>query len=99
MRSVEDQIKEIGRRKDRYSLIKQLRKLYTCACTLTAMLVTAFVFAPNIGGYVGYGDTSYLGATILGPEAGGYVIVGLLSFILGILCVLIIQKHKRLKDS
>ena len=99
MRSVEDQITEIGRRKNRYLIIRQLRKLYTLTCGLGMMLIAAFIFAPNTEGYVGQGDTSYLGATILGPEAGGYVIVALLAFALGVLCTIITQKHRRLKDD
>ena len=39
-----------------------------------------------------------LGAFLLGPEAGGYVIVALLAFMLGIVAALLAQKHRRMKQ-
>ena len=38
-----------------------------------------------------------MGAMILGPETGGYVIVALLAFALGIVVTIQIQKHRQVE--
>jgi hypothetical protein len=40
-----------------------------------------------------------MGSTILGPEIGGYVIVALLAFSLGIIVTRLIQKYQSLKKQ
>ena len=53
---------------------------------------------PGITGAEQY--TAYaMGAMILGPETGNYVIVALLACALGIVVTILIQKHKRMKKA
>ena len=93
MRSIEDQISEIRRRKSLYAAKKQVRRLSYLATVMGLLLIAVLMLAPGVKGTVGL-TGSYLGATILGPEAGGYVIVALLSFALGILITIITQKYR-----
>lgn len=93
MRSIEDQISEIRRRKSLYTTKKQARRLSYLATGMGLLLIAVLMFAPGVKGTVGL-TGSHLGATILGPEAGGYVIVALLSFALGILITIITQKYR-----
>ena len=94
MRSIEDQMDEIRRRSSLYREKKQIRRLSLLAAGLGALLMMVLMFAPGVSGTVGK-SSSLLGATILGPEAGGYVIVALLSFALGITVTLITQKYRK----
>jgi hypothetical protein len=93
MRSIEDQISEIRRRRSLYAAKKQLRRLSCLATAMGVLLLAVLMSAPGVKGTVGLAG-SHLGATILGPEAGGYVIVALLSFALGILITIITQKYR-----
>ena len=96
MRSVEEQITEINRRREYYTIRKQCRSLSVIATVLSLLLISLMVYAPRVSGQIDMEYSSFLGATILGPEAGGYVIVGLLAFALGIIVTLLIQKKKNL---
>jgi len=54
-----------------------------------------------IGGLSGRGAEIHgtaLGAFLLGPEAGGYVLVALIAFALGIVLALLAQKHRQTKE-
>ena len=54
-----------------------------------------------IGGFAGRGAEVYstaLGAFLLGPEAGGYVLVALIAFALGIAAAMLTQRHRRMKE-
>lgn len=65
----------------------------------TAALALALIVM--IGGFAGRGAEvrgTALGAFLLGPEAGGYVIVALIAFALGIVLALLAQKHRQTKE-
>ena len=63
------------------------------------VIVTGMLcLAPGITGSVGQQNATAMGATILGSEAGGYVIVALLAFTLGIVTTLLIQNRKKQTD-
>ena len=94
MRSIEDQMAEIRRRSLLYREKKQIRALSLLASGLGILLVAVMLFAPGVSGTVGK-SSSVLGAMILGPEAGGYVIVALLAFSLGIMVTIITQKYRK----
>ncbi|MCR5488011.1 MAG: hypothetical protein K6F35_10910 [Lachnospiraceae bacterium] len=94
MRSIEEQMTEIRRRSTLYREKKQVRNLSIVAAGLGALLLAVLYFAPGVSGVVGKSG-SVLGATILGPQAGGYVIVALLAFALGILSAIITQKYRK----
>ena len=94
MRSIEEQISEIRRRSSLYREKKELRLLSLAATGVGALLLMVMILAPGVKGTMGFG-VSHLGATILEPEAGGYVIVALLSFTLGVIITLITQKYRK----
>ena len=65
------------------------------------MLSAALVLILMIGGFAGCGAEirgTALGAFLLGPETGGYVLVALIAFALGIAAALLAQRHKRMKQ-
>ena len=95
MRSIEEQISEIRRRSSLYREKKEIRLLSLAATGVGALLLMAMILAPGVKGTMGFGG-SHLGATILEPEAGGYVIVALLSFTLGVIITLITQKYRNI---
>ena len=95
MRSIEEQMKEILRRKEYYLALKQFSRLAFLGAGLGFLLIAALMLVPGIQGTVTQPQASALGATILGPEAGGYVIVGLLAFALGVVITVLIQRRKK----
>jgi len=98
MRSIEEQMSEIRRKSSLYREKKQIRRLSLLAAGMGALLMMVLMFAPGVSGTVGE-SSSVLGATILGPEAGGYVITALLSFALGIIVTLITQKYRKTDEG
>ena len=99
MRSIEEQMNEIRRRKTVYSEHKKIHKLTAYATCTSLILIGIMLFAPTVTGSIGEGAVSIYGATILGPEAGGYVLVAILSFTLGIVITLLIQHKRNLKEG
>ena len=99
MRSVEEQMQEILRRRTYYKLKKEIRRLSAAAVGLAAMLIAAVIFAPMIADTSGAGSATVYGSTILGPEAGGYVIVALLAFTLGVVITTALQKTRKQKEE
>ena len=97
MRSIEEQITEIHKRRSVYKEQKQIRRLSVVAAGISVLLVAVMFLAPGVQGTVGT-SSAYLGSTILGPEAGGYVIVALLAFALGIIVALITQKYRKIRN-
>ena len=99
MRSKKDLMQGILQRKAVYLAQKQARRLTVVGAGLAALLLTMLLIVPGITGS-GEQYTAYaMGATILGPETGGYVIVALLAFALGIIVTLLIQKRRIVKDG
>lgn len=96
MKSVEEQITEINKLRKYYTIKKQCRRLSAAATALSVMIIGLVIYAPMVPGQIDTEYSALFGATILGPEAGGYVIVGLLAFALGIIVTLLIQKKKNL---
>lgn len=99
MHSIEEQMAEIKKRKTFYTVKKQLRGLSAAAAALALLLIGAMVYAPGVRGNADAVTGSVYGSTILGPEAGGYVIVGLISFALGVVITIIVQKTKKMKET
>ncbi len=96
MRSNEELMKGILERKAVYRTRKQLRQLRITGVGLGMLLIFSLIIAPGIRGNAipTQMARSTLGATILGPEAGGYVIVALLAFSLGVVVATVIRKKK-----
>ena len=99
MRSNEELMKGILQRKAVYLAQKQMRRLAMVGAGLAALLMMMLFIVPGITGNEEQYTAYSMGATILGPETGGYVIVALLAFALGIVVTILIQKHNRLKKS
>ena len=90
-------MKGILQRKAVYLAQRQMRRLTAVGAGLAALLMTMLFIVPGITDS-GEQYTAYaMGATILGPETGGYVIVALLAFALGIVVTILIQKHRQMK--
>ena len=61
----------------------------------------ALALVALIGGFARRGTEirgTALGAFLLGPEAGGYVLVALIAFALGIAAAMLAQKHRHIKQ-
>lgn len=99
MRSNEDLMRGVLHRKAVYLAQKQARKLTAVGAGLAVLLMITLMIAPGISGSVEQHTASAMGATILGPEAGGYVLVALLAFALGIVITLLIQKRRTMKTA
>ena len=99
MRSNEELMKGILQRKAVYLAQRQMRRLTAVGAGLAALLMTMLFIVPGITGRGEPYTAAAMGAAILGPETGGYVIVALLAFALGIVVTTLIQKHNRLKAS
>ena len=95
MRSIEEQMQIILRRKMYYTEKRRLQRMTALAAGLGLSLLATLVAVPGVAGSPVQAAGSVLGATILGPEAGGYVIVGLLAFALGVVTTLMIQRRKK----
>ena len=99
MRSNEELMKGILQRKAVYLAQRQMRRLAMVGAGLATLLIAMLVIVPGITGSEEQYAAYSMGAMILGPETGGYVIVALLAFALGIVVTILIQKHNRLKKS
>ncbi len=94
MRSNEELMQGILQRKAEFLARKQVRRLKCISAVLSVLLVTAILIVPGITGSGEPYVARTMGATILGPETGGYVIVALLAFVLGIITTLLIRKRR-----
>ena len=99
MRSNEELMKGILQRKAVYLARKQARRLSLVGAGLAVLLIFMLFIAPKVTGSVDQHTAFAMGSTILGPEAGGYVIIAFLAFALGIVVTLFIQKHRAIKDG
>jgi len=97
MRSNEELMKGILQRKAVYLAQKQARRLIVVGAGLAVLLLIMLFIAPSVTGSVEQHAAYTMGATILGPETGGYVIVALIAFALGIVVTLFIQKQRTIK--
>ena len=91
MKSIEEQMKEISRRKTRYVRVRKNRALaIACACLLMS-LIAVISIAPGIEVIYKQSKITVLGSTILDAKTGGYVLVG---FTLGMLTTLICRQYR-----
>ena len=98
MKSVEEQMNEIRNRKRRYENKKKIRTLSLSGAGLLAALVAVIALAPAAVGSIEQDKASVLGSTILGAEVGGYVLVALIAFVLGIVVATAIHKYKNIQN-
>lgn len=99
MQSIEKQMEEILRRKEIYQELKELRhKIVLESCLLggsVLMLVLAVAFLPRLGEDARQYPILLYGSSVLELPVAGYVVNGLLCFILGVSLALLCQ-HGRM---
>ena len=86
MRSVEEQMIEINRRRKRYEYRRKNIVTAILGAALFVALVSVMVIAPNVSESIEQNSVTVLGSTIFDEKVGGYVLVALIAFSLGI-CV------------
>lgn len=93
-------LKEVLRRRDVLLVTrtkKLIRNLSAATVSLAVMLVISVV---NFTAIVNPGTgLSVYGAFLLSAEAGGYVLIGVLAFILGVLFTLLCIQSRKLKSQ
>jgi uncharacterized membrane protein len=99
MQSIEEQMKEISRRKKRYENARKGRVLAVTGSGLLLSLIAVIAVAPGASAVFEYNRITVLGSTILGAKAGGYILAALISFTMGV-CVTLFcrQYHENNKD-
>ena len=99
MKSIEEQMKEISRRKKRYENARKGRVLAVTGSGLLLSLIAVILTAPGTEAVFERSKTTVLGSTILGAKTGGYVLAALIAFTLGVFVTLICrQYHENNKD-
>lgn len=106
MRGIDEQMREIVRRKRRFAAIKALRRRMAgeaavcAACALGMAAVAAYL--PRLEAASAQAPIRQYGSLVLSMPAVGYVLVGLLSFILGVAATLLCrhrQEKKKLEQD
>ena len=103
MRSIEEQMKEIKRRKEVYQAMKSLRRkmiaeaISAGACVV--MMITFVCFLPELRQASEQAPIRQYGSLILALPAAGYVLIALLSFALGVAITLLCQHWKQRKEK
>lgn len=98
MRTVEEQMIEIAKRKKRYQAAKNIRKCAITGAGLFLMLILVIGIASGNTAIAEQSTLSVLGSTILGAKEGGYILVALLSFILGVCTTMLCRQYYK-KES
>ena len=99
MKSIEEQMKEISRRKKRYEDARKGRVFAATGAGLLAALIVVITIAPSTAAVFEQNRMTVLGSTILGAKTGGYVLVALISFTIGVFATMFCrQYHKNKQD-
>lgn len=97
--TTEDELNEIMRR-SRIVTYRRERRKVTIQAGLTGlfslMMVVVLIFLPQ--GSLMTSKESVYGSFLLAKESGGYVLIALLGFILGIMVTFLCVKFRRLRD-
>lgn len=103
MRSIEEQMKEIKRRKGVYQAIKSLRRKMLAetvsAGACVVMMIAVVCFLPKLRQASEQAPIRQYGSLILALPAAGYVLIALLSFALGVAVTLLCQHWKQRKEK
>ena len=103
MRSIEEQMKEIKRRKEIYQAMKSLRRKMIAeavsAGVCVVMMIAVVSFLPELRLASEQAPVRQYGSLILALPAAGYVLIALLSFALGIAVTLLCQHWKQRKEK
>lgn len=103
MRSIEEQMKEIRRRRGIYHALKDLRQKMIAEAAAAAgcavMLIAVICFLPELRQASEQAPIRQYGSLILALPVAGYVMVALLSFILGVAVTLLCRHWKQRKEK
>ena len=99
MRSVEEQMKEISRRKKRYEDARKGRVFAATGAGLLAALIVVITIAPSTAAVFEQNRMTVLGSTILGAKTGGYVLVALISFTIGVFVTMFCRQYRKDKQD
>ena len=102
MRSIDDQMKEIRRRKDIYNSIKMLRRkmlaeISTCLIC-GSLMVVVLMFTSRLESASEQSQSLQYGSSILTMPNIGYVLIAIIAFILGVAVTLLCIHWKKRKN-
>ena len=99
MKSIEEQMKEISKRKKRYEYARKNRFFAITGAGLLMSLIAVISIAPGIEVIYKQSKTTVLGSTILDAKTGSYVLAALIAFTLGVLVTLFCRQYRQNKSS
>lgn len=97
--TTEEELDEIMHRSRKITIRRECRKVQIQACLTCAvslLVIAALILLPK--GAVTTSDESVYGAFLLADGTGGYVLVALISFILGVVVTVLSMKYRRLRE-
>ena len=97
--TAEEELNEIMRRSKKVTLRRERRKVQLQAGVtgvFSLLAVVALIFLPE--GTLMTSKESVYGSFLLAKESGGYVLVALISFILGVMVTLLCVRYRKLRD-
>ena len=102
MRGIEEQMKEIKRRREIYQAMKSLRRILIAeavsAGACAAMMIAVISFLPELRQASEQAPVRQYGSLVLALPAAGYGLIALLSFALGVVVTLLCQHWKQRKE-
>ena len=94
---------EIGKRKDIYTDIKELKKKVTAEITTglvcLVFIALAIVYIPNVSTVSKQAPVKQYGSLILSMPIVGYVVIAILFFILGVAATLLCRHYKEIRSG
>lgn len=97
MHTVEEQMIEIAKRKKSYQAAKNSRRFAVTGAGLLLLLILVVISVPNVSEINEQNTLSVLGSTILGAKEGGYILVALLAFALGVCTTMLCRQYHKNK--
>ena len=100
MKSTEELMPEILRRSEVRKRKTQKKRVRAYALMSAGLLSLLVGIIYSFAGFSALETTgSVLGAVLLGPETGGYILTSLLAFAAGVMVTLTVQNHRRNRDN
>lgn len=101
MRSDEERISQLHKRVADLKRQRQKRIITVCTAACSIFCVSLIGLIAALGRPVtGNTETAYTGASIVnGSVVGGYVLVALIGFVLGVLLTVLIRKYQEVKGK
>ncbi|MCR5148373.1 MAG: hypothetical protein K6C35_05310 [Eubacterium sp.] len=103
MRSTDEQLHEIMKRaeniQEKNAIKRNLRACIMASCISAVLLIIACFYIPRLSVKQEDAGLQRYGSMLLSTPYMGYVVVGVLAFILGICIALICVQRQKLKDK